>query len=167
MMRHASGGNQVFSLHYTGDDVSENISLREKLKNDHSIILPELDEVQIDVQGYFAEIRNIIAKRPGFALRRRISLCLLSFANMLLVRDLDPEKWPQAGERHTLLDHPIIREVFGTSLNNTDNGLGMAPEHPVEDDPGPGGQAQRLRPACLTLDGQRRAAASLQSASAA
>ena len=137
MMRRALGGNQVFSLQYTGDDVTENLSLREKLKNDHGgLTLPELDDDQIDVEGYFAEIRNIIAKWPGFALRRRISLCLLSFANMLLVRDLDPEKWPQIGERHALLDHPIVREVFEGSPENTTNPLGVAAEHPVEDDPG-------------------------------
>ena len=136
MMRRESGGNQVFSLQYTGDDVSENLSLREKLKNDHGMILPELDEDQIDVEGYFAEIRNIIAKRPGFELRRRVSLCLLSFANMLLVRDLDPEKWPHAGARHALLDHPIVREVFEGSADSADNGLSIAAEHPVEDDPG-------------------------------
>jgi very-short-patch-repair endonuclease len=136
MMRRELGGNQVFFLQYTGDDVSENLSLREKLKNDHGMILPELDEEQIDIEFYFTTIRNIIAKRPGFVLRRRVSLCLLSFANMLLVRDLDPEKWPEVDERHTLLDHPIVREVFEGNPDNTDNGLSTAAEHPVEDDPG-------------------------------
>ena len=32
------GGNQVFSLQYTGDDIAENLSLREKLKADHGLL---------------------------------------------------------------------------------------------------------------------------------
>ena len=105
MSKREIGGNQVFSLQYTGDDISENLSLREKLKTDHSLILPELDEDQIDIERYFDALRKIIKDRPGFAVRRRVSLCLLSFANMLLVRDLDPTKWPQIGDQHALLDH--------------------------------------------------------------
>jgi hypothetical protein len=136
VLRREIGGNQVFSLQYTGDDIYENLSLREKLKTDHGMILPELDEDQIDVEGYFSEIRNIIRTRPGFTVRQRVSLCLLSFTNMLLVRDLDPAKWPQVGEQHSLLDHPIVREVFEGDPRDTDGGLGIAAEHSVEDDPG-------------------------------
>jgi hypothetical protein len=136
MVRRETGGHQVFSLKYTGDDISENLSLREKLKNDHSMILPELDEDPIDIEAYFVSIRAIIAKQPGFTLRLRISLCLLSFANMLLLRDLDPEKWPQTGERHGLLDHPIVREVLEGNPDTAGNGLSAAQEHPVEDEHG-------------------------------
>jgi hypothetical protein len=39
-------GIQRFSLQYTGDDISENLSLREKLRNDFGLVLPELGEEQ-------------------------------------------------------------------------------------------------------------------------
>ena len=136
VLRRESAGSQVFFLQYTGDDISENLSLREKLKADHSMILPPLDEEQIDVEEYFSTIQKVVAPRPGFAVRRRVSLCLLNFANMLLVRDLDPENWPQDGKRHCLLDHPVVREIFEGSPRETDGGFGGAPEHKVEDDPG-------------------------------
>jgi hypothetical protein len=136
MSRREIGANQVFSLQYTGEDISENLSLREKLKTDHSLILPELEEDQIDVEGYFSAIQEIIKRHPGFAFRRRVSLCLLSFTNMLLVRDLDPSKWPQLDNQHSLLDHPIVREVFEGSAEKVEDGLGIAKEHPVEDGPG-------------------------------
>jgi hypothetical protein len=136
MIRRDSGGQQVFSLQYTGDDIAENLSLREKLKTDHALILPELGEDEIDVEAYLGAIEEIVAARPGFSVRHRVSLCLLSFANMLLVRDLDPEKWPQLGDRHLLLDHPIVREVFEGSADEADAGLDIALEHLVEDDPG-------------------------------
>src|SRR5258707_14913051 len=99
MSKREVAGSQVFALQYTGDDVSENLSLREKLKTDHALILPELPEDQIGVEAYFSAINTIIKGRPGFSFRRRISLCLLSFTNMLLVRDLDPTKWPKIGEK--------------------------------------------------------------------
>jgi len=129
-------GIQQFSLQYTGDDISENLSLREKLRNDFGLVLPELAEEQIDVNGYFAEIQAIIKKQPGFALKHRVSLCLLSFSNMLLVRDLDPNKWPSNGDENSLIDHPIVREVFEGRADDGGAGFSLAEEHLVEEGPG-------------------------------
>lgn len=129
-------GIQQFSLLYTGDDISENLSLREKLRNDFGLVLPELAEEQIEINGYFAEIQAIIKKQPGFALKHRVSLCLLSFSNMLLVRDLDPTKWPSNGDQNSLIDHPIVREVFEGRADDGGAGFSLAEEHLVEEGPG-------------------------------
>ena len=129
-------GIQQFSLQYTGDDISGNLSLREKLRNDFGLLLPELAEEQIDVNGYFAEIQAIIKKQPGFAVKHRVSLCLLSFSNMLLVRDLDPTKWPSNGDENSLIDHPIVREVFEGRADVGGAGFSLAEEHLVEEGPG-------------------------------
>lgn len=129
LIKKEAAGIQSFSLQFTGDDIEENLSLREKLKNDFGLVLPDLDEDQIDVDGYFNVIDNIIQRLPGFALKRRVSLCLLSFTNMLLVRDMEPAKWPANG----LLNHPIVREVFEGRQGDVDSGIGMASEHPVEE----------------------------------
>ena len=129
-------GIQQFSLQYTGDDISENLSLREKLRNDFGLVLPELAEEQIDVNGYFAEIQAIIKKQPEFSVKHRVSLCLLSFSNMLLVRDLDPTKWPSNGDENSLIDHPIVREVFEGRADDGGAGFSLAEEHLVEEGPG-------------------------------
>jgi len=129
-------GIQQFSLQYTGEDVSENLSLREKLRNDFGFVMPELSEDQIDVNEYFAEIQKIIKDQPRFGLKHRASLCLLSFSNMLLVRDLDPTKWPQNGEENSLINHPIVREVFEGRAAEGAAGLSLAEEHLVEEGPG-------------------------------
>lgn len=136
LQRKEVAGIQQFSLQYTGDDISENLSLREKLRNDFGLVLPELAEEQIDVNGYFAEIQSIIKKQPGFALKHRVSLCLLSFRNMLLVRDLDPTKWPANGDENSLIDHPIVREVFEGRADDGGAGLSLAEERLVEEGPG-------------------------------
>lgn len=134
------GGKQIFSIQYTGEDIADNISLREKLRNDFGISIPGLfdedrlsDDV-VDVASYLDDLRKVIKDQPGFTVRNRLSLALLSFTNMLLVRDLDPKKWPQSGEMNTLIDHPIVQKVFGTSAD--DGGYGDAVDHPVEDGPG-------------------------------
>ena len=130
-------GIQQFSIQYTGDDISENLSLREKLRNDFGLVLPELSDEQIEVNGYFAEIQAIIKKKPGFALKHRVSLCLLSFSNMLLVRDLDPTNWPEYKGKNSLIDHPIVREVLeGKARRRQGSGLSIAEEYQVEEDPG-------------------------------
>lgn len=129
-------GIQQFSIQYTGDDISENLSLREKLRNDFGLVLPELSEEQIEVNGYFAEIQAIIKKQPGFALKHRVSLCLLSFSNMLLFRDLDPTNWPENEGKNSLIDHPIVREVLEGRVDDGGSGLSIAEEHQVEEDPG-------------------------------
>jgi transcription elongation GreA/GreB family factor len=136
LQKKEAAGIQQFSLQYTGDDISENLSLREKLRNDFGLVLPELAEEQVDVNGYFAEIQAIIKKQPGFSLKHRVSLCLLSFSNMLLVRDLDPTKWPSTGDENSLIDHPIVREVFEGRADDGAAGLSFAEEHPVEEGPG-------------------------------
>lgn len=132
------GGHQAFSIQCTGDDISENLSLSEKLQNDHALILPDLPEEQFDIEAYFTAIKAIIKNRPRFSLRRRISLCLLSFTNMLLVRDLDPAKWPKVGEEHALLVHPIVREILqgADKDEGTDGDWGIAEEHDVENGTG-------------------------------
>lgn len=132
MSKKEVGGEQQFSLQFTGDDISDNLSLREKLRNDFGLHFPELDDEQIDVEEYFEEVKAVIDKRPNFTFRNRISLCLLSFSNMLLVRDLDHSKWPGIKNKNALLDHPIVREVFEGSSKEGAGGLEIAEEHNVE-----------------------------------
>lgn len=126
-------GGQRFSLLYTGDDITENLSLREKFRNDYGVVLPELTEEQIDVNDYFTEIQTIIKKKAGFELKHRVSLCLLSFSNMLLVRDLEPEKWPTIGDFNSLIDHPIVRDVFEGKVDIGGSGISLAKDHLVEE----------------------------------
>jgi hypothetical protein len=128
-------GQKIFEINYTGDDVVANLSLREKLRVDHSLNLPEFDEDQGDVEGYFAAIAGVIRTRPGFEVRRRVSLCLLSFTNMLLVRDLDPENWPSTDKAHALLDHVVVRQLFEGQQDQGGSGLIDPPMHVIDDGP--------------------------------
>ncbi|WP_242352167.1 MULTISPECIES: DUF4011 domain-containing protein [unclassified Anaeromyxobacter] len=142
LSRAESNGQQRFWLQHTGDDVAENLSLREKLRQDYEVVLPDLgDDEDLDVEEYLRSVARVVATRPGFAVRRRVSLCLLSFSNMLLFRDLEPKHWA-AGASNGLVDHPIVRQVFSGGSPDGEGGAHGAPaygdgeEHPVEADPG-------------------------------
>ncbi|BAL23679.1 DUF4011 domain-containing protein [Azoarcus sp. KH32C] len=107
-----NGPYATFHIAYTGEELAENLSLREKVLRDFGLRLPEFDE-DGTLASYFSAVEEVIEDQPQWRLRRMMSLTLLSFANMLLVRDLDPENWGSADGRHNrLLHHPIVRQVF-------------------------------------------------------
>lgn len=102
----------VFKLCYTGEEIEENLSLREKLKRDHAMGLPEFPDEDEGIEAYLGAIEKRVAKKPGWRVRRSMTLTILSFANMLLVRDLEPESWQSSSGGSLLLDHPIIQRIF-------------------------------------------------------
>ena len=105
--------SMTFSVAHTGEELAENLSLVEKLNRDYAFSLPDFDEETDSVENYFAEIEAAIHNKSRWRVRRLMTLALLSFSNMLLVRDLDPDNWPQ--DEHglsVLLTHPIVKQVF-------------------------------------------------------
>lgn len=112
LVKRDSNSGQAFLIQYTGDDVSENISLKEKLKNDFNLSLPDFNDDEFVIDGYFDDINQLIVNKPKFEFKNQISLCMLSFTNMLLLRDIDPAKWSSSGSKNSLSDHPIVKLVL-------------------------------------------------------
>ncbi|GAW87637.1 hypothetical protein bplSymb_SCF12201P001 [Bathymodiolus platifrons methanotrophic gill symbiont] len=52
-----NSGTYVYTLNYTGEDILPNLSLREKIKLDYGLALPEVDET-ISPDVYFEEINR-------------------------------------------------------------------------------------------------------------
>ncbi|MGH8260495.1 MAG: DUF4011 domain-containing protein, partial [Steroidobacteraceae bacterium] len=129
-------GERTFEIEYTGDEVAANLSLHEKLSVDHGLELPSFDEAEGKLELYLAEVKRVIRTRPGFSVRRRVSLCLLSFTNMLLVRDLDPQNWPTVEGRNGLADHDVVRQLFAGRADDGSDPVLHAPVHPVDEEPG-------------------------------
>jgi SpoU rRNA methylase family enzyme len=115
-----SGPYTTFDLVYTGEELADNLSLREKVNRDFGLTLPEFDE-DGTLASYFNAIEQVIENQPQWRLCRMMSLTLLSFANMLLVRDLDPVNWSIGpGALNPLLHHPIVRRVFEGGASSED-----------------------------------------------
>lgn len=131
-----------YHISHTGEELSENLSLREKLRQDYGLDLPTFDEDETTPDDYFNEIQRIIKNKHGWKLKRQMTLALLSFTKMLLVRDIDPARWPTLRNKGSALaDHPIVRMVF-EGIRNIDGSAGLAfgkdydiDVHPLKDIP--------------------------------
>jgi hypothetical protein len=106
-----SSGTYRYALAYTGEELTENLSLREKLKADFNLELPDFTE-ETTLEAYYAGVERAIAGKPGFKLRRQATLAMVSMTKMLLVIDLNPKNWPPVGRQSALTEHPIVRMVF-------------------------------------------------------
>ena len=100
-----------YTLSYSGEDIIPNLSLREKLRADFAMALPDLDESTVP-EDYFRDVQALIEdKQQRWRVRRYISLALLNFSKLLMYLDLDPAHWP---EDTNIVDHPVVsRFLFG------------------------------------------------------
>ena len=100
-----------YTINFTDEDILPNLSLREKLKNDFGLNLPDLNE-ETKPENYFSEINKLIKKtQPHWKIHRYCTLGLLHFGKLLLYLDLDSKKWPK---NKNILDHTIVCNLLGT-----------------------------------------------------
>jgi len=106
-----------YTLSYSGEDIIPNLSLREKLRADFGMALPDLDENTVP-EDYFREVQALIKdKQPHWRVRRYISLALLNFSKLLMYLDLDPARWP---EDANIIDHPVVSRFLAGYDQDTD-----------------------------------------------
>ena len=104
-------------VQYTGDDLSANLSLAEKMRRDFNIDIPSLEEDETP-QQYFQRFDQILDHKRGWRISRQVSLGLLSFGKLLMYLDLDADRWPKA----TPLDqHPRLIDVFAKRTQANSN----------------------------------------------
>ena len=92
-----------YTLSYSGEDIIPNLSLREKLRADFALALPDLGENT--PEEYFREVQTTVeSTQPRWRIRRYVSLARLNFSKLLMYLDLDPARWP---ENSNICDHPV------------------------------------------------------------
>jgi very-short-patch-repair endonuclease len=101
-------GVYEYSIRYSGEEIVPNISLREKLREDFGLSLPDLDD-KTPPEKYFKEVMQGVRSNPSWGVRRYASLALLNFSKMLMYLDLDPENWPKG---KGILEHPLILQFL-------------------------------------------------------
>ena len=107
-----------YTLNYSGEDIIPNLSLREKLRADFAMALPDLDENTVP-EDYFREVQALIkTTQPSWRMRRYISMALLNFSKLLMYLDLDPARWP---EDQNIVDHPVVTRFLAGYNNDTEN----------------------------------------------
>lgn len=131
-----SGQYTTFDVSYTGEELTDNLSLREKVKRDFGLNLPVYDDENDEsIASYLARVDKAVENLPEWTVRRRMTMALLSFANMLMVKDIDPETWVVGKKKSLLLTHPLIRQVFEGKQSTTGEAT-YACEYDIDAHPG-------------------------------
>jgi hypothetical protein len=101
-------GAYRYTVTYSGEDITSNLSLQEKMRQDFGIDIPALDGEDLP-EDYFARLEPILAIKDGWKVRRWLTLGFLSFGKQLMYRDLDDRNWPRDGK---ISEHPRLNEFF-------------------------------------------------------
>lgn len=96
----------TYDLEVRGEDISTNEPLKHRLWDDFGIKLPEVPETEEwTPTGYFEAVADAVSAKSRWQVDRDgIQLGFFSFAKLLMVRDLEPDKWPEGA----LFEHPIL-----------------------------------------------------------
>ena len=114
-------------LQYTGEDLTTNLSLVEKLRRDFGLDMPYIEEGETPEQ-YFERFAPILKQKRDWRISRQVSLALLSFGKLLMYLDLDAERWPSDAP---LVRHPRLVDMFSGS---TPEGLSFAMEFDIDEE---------------------------------
>ncbi|WP_193222345.1 DUF4011 domain-containing anti-phage protein Hhe [Alkalilimnicola sp. S0819] len=122
-----------YTVSHIDEDILPNLSLREKLRVDFGLALPELDE-DTAPEAYFAEVQALIDDhQPRWRLKRFGTMALLNFSKLLMYLDLDPQRWP---EEASLASHPVVARFLGAAPEDkAESAGGFSDEHAIDDIP--------------------------------
>jgi very-short-patch-repair endonuclease len=109
------------------DEVEVNPCLRERLKRDFGIELPDFQEAN-SPDAYFREVAQLIEGLNRWQVRRFVTLSLFSFGNFALYKDIDPENWANDG----LVSHPIISSLLGGGNTETHDTFKIPSDYEVD-----------------------------------
>jgi hypothetical protein len=100
-----------FHLRYTGEDLSSNLSLQNKLKAEFGLTLPELpDASELDVDGYLQDAAGSVSSLSAWQVdKNAIALGFFLFGKLMMYNDLDTSQWSN-GE--SLEEHTVLRSLL-------------------------------------------------------
>ena len=106
----------TYDLKIRDDDIVTNLPLREKLKRDFGLQLPEIDyadDKKWTPGGYFDRVDEAISSKSGWSIDRDgMQLGFFSFAKLLMLLDLQPENWPNGGLLKSSLLSSLLNSTF-------------------------------------------------------
>ncbi len=99
-----------FKIQIREEDLSHNIALEERLRQDFGITVPPIpDDEDWTPTSYYESVREAIASQNRWVIDNdMMALGFFSFTKIAMFRDLDPANWPDG----KLLEHPIIRSLL-------------------------------------------------------
>ncbi len=106
-----------YTVQHNGEDLTENHTLKEKLRRDFLLSIPEFDEDTDTPESFFQMIDQAIAKKRRWRVRRQLTLGMLSFGKLAIWSGLDTKKYPE------LLDNELIKSIFSGKVSGSGNSL--------------------------------------------
>ena len=107
-------GEKCFTVSWTEDDITGNLSLIDRLDQDFQLKIDDFDiedpeeEKEIDVEAYFKSVKELTLKHhPDWILKREACIGFFSFQKLSMYKDLDPQNWNYNS------DEPSIRNTHG------------------------------------------------------
>ena len=123
-----STGTYNYIVRYSGEDIESNLSLREKLRINFDLALPDLDDIEGPEQ-YFNKVTKLVNSQPRWKVRQYVTLSLFNFGKLLMYLDLDPDRWP-SGKKIT--EHSVICQFFTATNPIDDRGGALAEEYKID-----------------------------------
>lgn len=95
----------TYDLEARGEDITTNEPLKHRLADDFGIKLPDIpDEEEWSPSDYFARVGDAISGQSRWSVDADgLQVGFFSFAKLLMVKDLEPENWPE-----DITNHPIL-----------------------------------------------------------
>lgn len=105
----------TFDILCREDDITTNLPLQSRLRQDFGIMLPEVEETEEWTPSqYYALVKEAISGQPGWSVEAdAIQLGFFSFAKLLMHRDLDPETWPD----DALSGNPLLKGLLAEGFD--------------------------------------------------
>jgi len=100
----------LYELVARPEDIVTNEPLKHRLNDDFGIRLPAVPEdEEWTPSSYFEAVEQAIGGQSRWSIDiDGMQLGFFSFAKLLMVKDLEPESWPENG----ILDHPLLRGLL-------------------------------------------------------
>lgn len=112
----ADSRTYIYELSYSGEDIAENFTLREKLRQQFRLEMPELEQ-EDSPETYFGKIQDAVSKRRNWTVKRRLSMGFLSFGKLAIWADLDP------ANSENLLSSELLKGIFEGGRTGTSEGF--------------------------------------------
>jgi very-short-patch-repair endonuclease/DNA polymerase III delta prime subunit len=95
----------------SSDEPYVNLALKERLREDYGILIPDWDEENPNLEVFFEQVRRAIAGHPKWSVREFVTLSHLSFSRYPMWLDTDPDA---TGANITPPHlHPVVGELLG------------------------------------------------------
>lgn len=104
----------TYDIRAREDDITTNLPLQERLRQDLGILLPEIDEAEgWQPSKYYSGVADAVSGQPGWSVDADgMQLGFFSFAKLLMHRDLDPAAWPHGGLTENALLSSLLADGF-------------------------------------------------------